>query len=160
MNAAPTFEMLDPNTLTVDINVRKEAGLTTDFVASIKEHGVLVPVVAHRTEDGTVHVLMGQRRTLGAIEAGVASIPVLVGDTPEEAERLATQVVENDHRSALTDSDRAEAFHHVPKIIIRNQRFGRIVGVKVFFDEAREHFRMHRPKLGAQKLGHSHCFAR
>ncbi|BCW12982.1 hypothetical protein NtRootA4_41130 (plasmid) [Arthrobacter sp. NtRootA4] len=90
MNAAPTLEMLDPNTLTVDINVRKDAALTKEFVASIKEHGVLVPVVAHRREDGTVHVLMGQRRTLGAIEAGAPRIPVLVGDTPEEAERLAT----------------------------------------------------------------------
>jgi ParB family chromosome partitioning protein len=113
MNAVSTLEMIDPATLIVDINVRKDAALTADFIASIKEHGVLVPVVAHRTEDGTVRVLMGQRRTLGAIEAGSTAIPVLVGSTPEEAERLATQVVENDHRSGLTDGDRAEAFHQM-----------------------------------------------
>ena len=69
MNATPTLEMLDPATLTVDINVRKDAALTKEFVASIKEHGVLVPVVAHRKDDGTVHVLMGQRRTRAAVEA-------------------------------------------------------------------------------------------
>ena len=46
-NATTTLEMLDPKTLTVDANVRKEAGLTKEFVSSIKEHGVLVPVVAH-----------------------------------------------------------------------------------------------------------------
>ncbi|MGP0224044.1 ParB/RepB/Spo0J family partition protein [Paenarthrobacter sp. NCHU4564] len=130
MNATPTLEMLDPNALTVDVNVRKEAGLTKEFVASIKEHGVLVPVVAHRTEDGTVHVLMGQRRTLGAIEAGATTIPVLVGDTPEEAERLATQVVENDHRSALTDGDRAEAFHQMALLGVSASVIARKMGAK------------------------------
>lgn len=130
MNATPTLELLDPTTLTVDTNVRKEAGLTKEFVASIKEHGVLVPVVAHRTEDGTVHVLMGQRRTLGAVEAGAASIPVLVGATPEEAERLATQVVENDHRSALTDGDRAEAFHQMALLGVSASVIARKMGAK------------------------------
>jgi len=69
MNATPTLEMLDPTALIVDINVRKDAALTPEFVASIKEHGVIEPVIAHRNDDGTVHVRMGQRRTLGAIEA-------------------------------------------------------------------------------------------
>lgn len=130
MNATPTLEMIDPATLTVDTNVRKEAGLTKEFVASIKEHGVLVPVVAHRTEDGTVHVLMGQRRTLGAIEAGSTAIPVLVGSTPEEAERLATQVVENDHRSGLTDGDRAEAFHQMSLLGVSASVIARKMGAK------------------------------
>ena len=38
--------MLDPATLTVDIHVRKDAALTADFIASIKEHGVMEPVSA------------------------------------------------------------------------------------------------------------------
>ncbi|WP_461165339.1 ParB/RepB/Spo0J family partition protein [Arthrobacter sp. R4-81] len=130
MNAIPTLEMIDPATLTVDINVRKDAALTKEFVASIKEHGVLVPVVAHRTEDGTVHVLMGQRRTLGAIEAGSTAIPVLVGSTPEEAERLATQVVENDHRSGLTEGDRAEAFHQMSLLGVSASVIARKMGAK------------------------------
>ena len=52
MNTTPTLEMLDPATLTVDINVRKDAALTADFIASIKEHGVMEPVIAHRKDDG------------------------------------------------------------------------------------------------------------
>lgn len=54
MNATPTLEMLDPATLMVDINVRKDAALTRDFIASIKEHGVMEPVIAHRKDDGVV----------------------------------------------------------------------------------------------------------
>lgn len=115
-NAAPTLEMLDPTTLTVDINVRKDAALTPDFIASIKEHGVMEPVIAHRTEDGTVHVLMGQRRTLGAVEAQRPLIPVMIISTPEEAERIVSQVVENIHRAAMTDADEADAYHQLSLI--------------------------------------------
>ncbi|MDQ0636400.1 ParB family chromosome partitioning protein [Arthrobacter pascens] len=116
MNATPTLEMIDPATLSVETNVRKDAGLTKEFIASIKEHGVLVPVVAHRKEDGTVHVLMGQRRTLGSIEAGRTSIPVLVAGSPEEAERIVTQVVENIQRAELTEADEADAYHQLSLI--------------------------------------------
>jgi|TARA_R100000935_G_C2811834_1_gene155347 ParB family chromosome partitioning protein len=116
MNATPTLEMLDPVTLTVAINVRKDAALTADFVASIKEHGVMEPVIAHRNEDGVVHVLMGQRRTRAAVEAERPLIPVLIIDSPEEAERIVTQVVENIQRAELTEADEADAYHQLSQI--------------------------------------------
>jgi len=116
MNAAPTLEMLDPTTLTVDVNVRKDAALTADFIASIKEHGVMEPVIAHRKDDGTVHVLMGQRRTLGAIEAQRAEIPVMIINSPKEAERIVTQVVENIQRAEPTEADEADAYHQLSLI--------------------------------------------
>lgn len=125
-----TTEMLDPKTLTVDTNVRKEAELTTEFVASIKEHGVLVPVVGHRTEDGSVHVQMGQRRTLAAVEVGLSAIPVHVVATREEADRLATQVVENEMRRALTDGDRADAYHQMSLLGVSATMIARRTGAK------------------------------
>ncbi|MEC5180844.1 ParB/RepB/Spo0J family partition protein [Arthrobacter sp. CG_A4] len=112
----PTLEWLDPATLTVETNVRKDAALTPSFIASIKEHGVLEPVIAHRKDDGTVHVLMGQRRTRAAVEAGRPLIPVMVMDSPEEADRIVTQVVENIQRSALTEADEADAYHQLSLI--------------------------------------------
>ncbi|UKA73447.1 ParB/RepB/Spo0J family partition protein [Arthrobacter sp. FW306-06-A] len=116
MTATPTLEMLDPATLTVDVNVRKDAALTPDFIASIKEHGVMEPVIAHRKDDGTVHVLMGQRRTRAAVEAERPLIPVMIIDSPEEAERIVTQVVENIQRAELTEADEAEAYHQLSLI--------------------------------------------
>lgn len=116
MNATPTLEMLDPKTLTIDINVRKAADLKADFIRSIKELGVLEPVIAHRKDDGTVHVLMGQRRTLGAVEAERDSIPVMIVSSPEEAERIVTQVVENIQRTELTEADEADAYHQLSLI--------------------------------------------
>jgi len=116
MSATPVLEMLDPATLTVDVNVRKDAALTADFVASIKEHGVMEPVIAHRKDDGTVHVLMGQRRTRAAVEAGRPLIPVMIIESPEEAERIVTQVVENIQRAELTEADEADAYHQLSLI--------------------------------------------
>ena len=104
---------MDPATLTVDTNVRKDAGLTPAFVSSIRELGVLEPVIAHRKDDGTVHVLMGQRRTLAAIEAKLATIPVVVIDSPDEADRIITQVVENIQRAELGHADQAVAFQQL-----------------------------------------------
>jgi len=108
--------MLDPATLTVDVNVRKDAALTADFIASIREHGVMEPVIGHRKDDGTVHVLMGQRRTRAAVEAERPVIPVMIIESPEEAERIVTQVVENIQRVELTEADEAEAYHQLSLI--------------------------------------------
>ena len=102
--AEPTLEQLDPATLLVDLNIR-EAKLDKDFVASIKDHGVIEPIVALRTEDGQVRVRHGHRRTLAAIEAGQPLVPVFIAGTEDndEADRIARQWHENQHRAALTN---------------------------------------------------------
>ena len=107
------LEHLDPNEVEVETNVRTEASLTKQFIASIKEQGVLVPVVAVR-EDGKVKVRAGQRRTLAAREAGLASIPVYISDTDlDTATRLSQQIVENDHRLSLTSVDRVKGIQQL-----------------------------------------------
>jgi ParB family transcriptional regulator, chromosome partitioning protein len=73
-----TLEHLDPRSLTLELNVRDVADLDAEFLASIKEHGVLVPIVAVRDEHGTVWVRAGQRRTLAAREANLSTVPVYV----------------------------------------------------------------------------------
>lgn len=107
------LEHLDPNEVEVEVNVRTEASLTKQFIASIKEQGVLVPVVAVR-EGGKVKVRAGQRRTLAAREAGLTSIPVYIANTElDTATRLSQQIVENDHRMALTAVDRVKGIQQL-----------------------------------------------
>jgi ParB family transcriptional regulator, chromosome partitioning protein len=63
------------------VNIRTDARLDKDFVASIKDFGVLVPVIAVRTAGGDVRVRFGHRRTLAAIQADLGTVPVeIVGD--------------------------------------------------------------------------------
>ena len=101
---------LDPRSLLVDVNIRTDAQLDKAFIASIKDLGVLVPITAVRTAAGEVRVRFGHRRTLAAIEAELATVPVeIVGDeaTDDAAqiERILTQHAENAHRAALTSSE-------------------------------------------------------
>ena len=109
-----TVEHIDPQTLVIEANVRPSAPLTAAFVQSVRENGVLTPVLARRDEQGNILVRAGQRRTLAAREAGVSTIPVYIVDADEAtAERIIEQMVENDQREALTDGDRAAAFQQL-----------------------------------------------
>jgi len=111
---AGTIEHLDPHTLTIETNVRPTAPITPAFVQSIRENGVLTPVLGHRNDDGTVTVRAGQRRVFAAREAGLTTIPVYLVDANDAtAERIVQQIVENDQRQALTDGDRAAAFQQL-----------------------------------------------
>lgn len=101
---------VDPATLLVDVNLRSATTADKDFVASLKQFGVLQPVIGVRTADGDVRVRFGHRRVLGAIEAGLPTIPlVVIGDegTDKTAtiERLLTQYAENEHRAGLTKTE-------------------------------------------------------
>jgi ParB family chromosome partitioning protein len=110
-----TFEMLDPNTVVVESNVRTEdkTYLTKEFVDSIRTEGVLTPVLCRRGEDGTVYVRAGQRRTLAAREAGVLLPARIVTADENTADRIVQQIIENDQREALSNADRAAAWQQL-----------------------------------------------
>ncbi|GAB3683020.1 hypothetical protein GCM10025868_47210 [Angustibacter aerolatus] len=75
--AARTIQHVDPTTLLVDVNVRHDARLTADFIASIRDRGVLQPIVAVRTADGALRVRLGHRRTLAAVTDARAQVLTL-----------------------------------------------------------------------------------
>ena len=108
-----TLVHVDPTSIVLDTNVRTDARLDKDFVASIRNHGVMQPVVGYRDDDGAVHVLQGQRRTLAAVEAQRETIPVYLADTPDEAGRIITQMVENEQRTGFTDAERADGYEQL-----------------------------------------------
>ena len=61
-----------------------------DFIASVADLGVLVPIVAVRTATGGIRVRFGHRRTRAAVVAGLATVPVVV--VADEATSNAGQV--------------------------------------------------------------------
>jgi ParB family chromosome partitioning protein len=115
-NEAGVLEHLDPTVLVIETNVRTEALiLEAEFVDSVRMHGVLVPVLGWRATDGVVHVRAGQRRTLAAREAAIATIPVYVvrAEDDSAARRIVEQLIENEHRQHLTDMDRVAAWQQL-----------------------------------------------
>ena len=107
--AALTVEQIDPTTLLVDVNVRSDLRLNKAFLASIRDHGVLVPITATRDADG-LRVRTGHRRVAAAVALELSAIPVVVvarGD--DEAARIIEQMAENDHRTEVTAGERIAA---------------------------------------------------
>jgi ParB family chromosome partitioning protein len=110
MTDTATLDRVDPRTLLTDRNIRTHTGLDEDFVESIRQLGVLQRIVVVRTAGGQLRVRMGERRTLGAIKAGRADVPVeIIGDEGQddagEIDRRLAQYVENKHRRAMTVAD-------------------------------------------------------
>lgn len=104
---------IDPAELLIDVNIRKDERLDKDFVASIAEHGVLVPITAVRTADDQIRVRFGHRRTIAAVQVGLETVPVeVIGDESEEdeaqIERIVSQYAENEHRAGLTSAEKVE----------------------------------------------------
>lgn len=128
---AGTLEHVDPTTIEVEENVRLDVTIDKEFVASIKANGVLVPILARRDDQGRVHVRAGQRRTLAAREAGVETIPayIVMGDD-DTATRIIEQLVENDQRQGVKQSERVAAFKQLSFDGMSAATIGRRTGTK------------------------------
>lgn len=92
---------------------------------SIKQYGVLQPLVVVRTEKFTpsgilneYELIAGERRLRASKLAGLAEVPVMIRDEPAEKVKLEMAIVENVQREDLNALDRAAAFKKL------NQDFG------------------------------------
>ena len=76
---------------------------------SIKEHGVLQPIVVRRKGDGVYELIAGERRLRAATIAGLSTIPALVRNSNDE-KSLALALVENIQRQNLNPMEEAKAY--------------------------------------------------
>lgn len=83
-----------------------------ELVHSVREFGVLQPVVVRATGEGTYELIMGERRTRAAREAGLDSIPAVIRDTADE-HLLRDALLENLHRSELNPLEEASAYQQL-----------------------------------------------
>jgi hypothetical protein len=100
---------LPVDALTTNGNVRVDAQASPSLVASIKELGIIQPLVVRNTSDGWV-VLAGHRRLSAALEANLTDVPVhvIIGKKVEDVDRIAMQYAENVERVDLTDWEKAQ----------------------------------------------------
>lgn len=83
----------------------------SELVASIKEKGVLQPVVVRRRRDG-YELVMGERRLRAAKLAGLDRIPAVVRPV-EDGEMLELALVENVQRANLNPIEEAAAYRRL-----------------------------------------------
>lgn len=81
-----------------------------ELAASIRNHGVLQPVVVRSGSDGQFELIAGERRLRAARKLGLDSIPALVRDGVTDRDMLELALVENVQRQALNPVEKALAF--------------------------------------------------
>ncbi len=90
-----------------------DADALAELVASIREVGLLQPVVVRATPDPAVHELvMGERRWRASRQAGLGVIPAIVRDT-DDAAMLRDALLENLHRADLNPLEEAAAYQQL-----------------------------------------------
>jgi len=82
-----------------------------ELAASIREVGILQPIVVRRTGQG-YEVVTGERRLRAAKLAGLATVPVVLRDS-NDADLLREALIENIHREDLNPIELGEAFRQL-----------------------------------------------
>ena len=80
-----------------------------EMVESVKEYGILAPVVARPREDGGYELISGHRRKRACELAGLTTIPVIVRDMDADSAIIA-MVDSNLQRENILPSEKAKAY--------------------------------------------------
>jgi len=82
-----------------------------ELVASIKEKGIIQPLVVRRQDD-YYQIIAGERRWRAAQKAGLESVPVVIQDVAEDS-ALEIALIENIQREDLNPLEEAGAYRHL-----------------------------------------------
>jgi ParB family chromosome partitioning protein len=80
-----------------------------ELTDSVREKGVIQPILAEEAEDGTYLIIAGERRFRAAERAGLVQVPVLPRRFSRE-EKLEIALIENLQREDLNPIDEAQAY--------------------------------------------------
>src|SRR5262249_8461262 len=83
-----------------------------ELAQSIREHGVLQPVLVSQQADGTYQLITGERRWRAGVLAGLATIPAVIKEATPQAS-LEMALVENIQRRDLNPLEEAHAFRQL-----------------------------------------------
>jgi ParB family chromosome partitioning protein len=83
-----------------------------ELTHSVREFGVLQPVVVRADPDGGYELVMGERRLRAATAAGLDAIPAIVRSTADDA-MLRDALLENIHRAQLNPLEEAAAYQQL-----------------------------------------------
>lgn len=122
--AAPTAEASLPASALRDVPVDSiepnphqprahfEEESLAELAASIKEIGVLQPLLVRQKADGSYQLIAGERRWRAAQRARLTMVPVVVRDV-DELGSVEQALVENLHRQDLTALEEASAYQQL-----------------------------------------------
>lgn len=91
---------------------RMDAVSLAELAASIREHGVLEPILVRKRASDGFEIIAGERRWRAAQQAGLKEVPIFVHDLGDEA-AFEAALVENLQREDLNPMETARAFQRL-----------------------------------------------
>ncbi len=82
-----------------------------ELVASIRENGVLQPILVQKSDTG-YELVVGERRWRASKKAGLKKIPAVIREVTD-AQALELAIIENIHRQDLNPIEEADAYAHL-----------------------------------------------
>jgi ParB family chromosome partitioning protein len=103
-------EAIQPNPRQPRIHFKEED--LAELAASIKEHGVIQPLIVTPKSDGTFTLIAGERRLQASQKAGLRTVPVITRQASNQ-ELLEIALIENVQRADLNSLEEAEAYRQL-----------------------------------------------
>ncbi len=88
-------------------------GQLEDLMSSIKEHGIIQPLVVRKV-DGKLEIIAGERRWRASMELGLTEVPVLIREATDR-EVLEMALIENIQRKDLNPIEEAQGYVRLAK---------------------------------------------
>lgn len=85
-----------------------------NLAASIREHGVIQPLVVSPGKNGIYILIAGERRLQASRKAGLKTVPVVIRHASDQ-QLLELALIENVQREDLNPIEEAEAYQHLAK---------------------------------------------
>jgi len=105
-----TVDLIKPNPRQPRVHIHEEE--LSELAASIREHGVIQPLIVSPHSDGTFILIAGERRWQAAQKAGLKMVPVITRQASNQ-ELLELALVENIQRADLNALEQAEAYRQL-----------------------------------------------
>ena len=84
-----------------------------ELARSVREHGIVQPIVVTRTSGSHYRLIAGERRLRAAQRAGLQTVPAVIKELLKEGDSLQIALIENIQREDLNPIEEAGAYHQL-----------------------------------------------
>ncbi len=84
-----------------------------ELARSVREHGIVQPLLVTRTGDNRYRLIAGERRLRAAQKAGLQSVPAIIKELHQESDVLQIALIENIQRQDLNPIEEATAYQEL-----------------------------------------------
>ncbi len=99
------------------------------LASSIREHGILQPIIVRSISSGNYQIIAGERRWRAAKIAGLSEVPVVIRDDITEEQAMQFALIENLQRENLNPIEEAQGYRElIEKYNMTQEQLSRTLG--------------------------------